>query len=257
MNKKFFMGKMKFVDDDIAANIYEKILLAQNINKTLYMPEFYTPNIWKVLNDISDQFEIKVYSYGIFEDAQRKMIAFSHDDSSLDYPLTLMRIDKSSKFYELRHRDYLGALMSLGIKRQKFGDLIVKGNSCYLAAHESISEYIKLNLTDVGKSPCKVSILDIDNCEIPVYDFQDIVVNVSSLRVDCVISSLCNVSRSRAEDLIKSDKVLIDYSRNFKKDSILKFNCVITISGYGKYKLVEDIGWTGSGKTKVLVKKFI
>lgn len=256
MNKKTFMGKMKSADVNIASNIYEKVLLAQNINKTVYMTEFSTPNVWKILEDISHELDIGVYSYGIFEDAQRKMIAFSYDDV-LAYPITLIRIDKKSKFCKLKHRDYLGAIMSLGIKREKFGDLIVKGDSCYLAVQCEIADYIRMNLTAIGKSPCEVSILNVNDCEIPVYDFQDIVVNVSSLRVDCVISSLCNISRNKAEDLIRSDKVLIDYSRNFKRDSILKCDCIITISGYGKYKLVEDIGWTGSGKTKILVKKFI
>lgn len=257
MNKKTFMGKMKSVDNNIASNIYEKILLASNINKTVYMTEFSTPNVWKVLESISNELDVGVYSYGIFEDAQRKMMAFSYDGDVFDYPITLIRIDKKSKFCKLGHRDYLGAIMSLGIKREKFGDLIVKGDSCYLAVQCEVSDYIRINLVSIGKSPCEVSILNVNDCEIPVYDFQDIVVNVSSLRVDCVISSLCNISRNKAEDLIRSDKVLVDYSRNFKRDSILKGNCVITISGYGKYKLVEDIGWTGSGKTKVLIKKFI
>ncbi len=256
MDKKDFLNKINFIDNSIASSIYDKIVLAQKTNSTIYTGEFYTPTTWKTLENISKDFQIDVHSYGIFEDAERKLIAFSYS-SIWYYPISLVKVKGKSKFNKLQHKDYLGALMSLGIKREKFGDLILKNDECYMAVQEEIGDYIKMNLTSVGKSPCTVTILDIDNCELPAYDFETMIVNVSSLRIDCVVSVLCNISRSKAEELIRQGKVLVDYSEDFRKNKTLNYDCIITIRGCGKFKVIEEIGCTKSGKVKILVKKFI
>lgn len=256
MDKKTFLNKVNFIDNSIASSIYDKLVLAEKANKTIYSGEFYTPNIWKAIESISNELGIGVYTYGIFEDAERRMLAFSYDDV-WHYPVNLIKINYNSKFNRLQHKDYLGALMSLGIKREKFGDLILKNDECYLAVQEEISDYIKMNLISVGKCACTINVLDTSTTEVPVYDFENMVVNVSSLRIDCVVGALCNTSRSKAEELIRQGKVLVDYSEALGKDKVLRGECIVTIRGYGKFKLVEEAGWTGSGRVKILVKKFI
>ncbi|MBC2580644.1 RNA-binding protein [Clostridium sp. DJ247] len=256
MNKKDFLNRMNSIENSIASSIYDKIALAQKTNKVIYSGEFYTPNIWMPLESMQNNLGIGIYTYGIFEDAERKIVAFSYNEV-WDYPIDLVMIKCSSKFNKLYHKDYLGSVMALGIKREKLGDLILKEDKCYLAASAEISTYIKYNLTSVGKSTCSVDILDREFNEIPLYNFESIVVNVSSLRVDCVVSSLCNISRTKAEDLIRQGKVLINYSEVLRKDKILKNDSVMTIRGYGKFKVIEEAGWTGSGRMKIIVKKFV
>ncbi|NMM61411.1 RNA-binding protein [Clostridium sp. P21] len=256
MDKKGFLKKVSFLDNNVVSSIYDKIILAQKINKVICTGEFYTPQVWKTIESLSEDIGINVYSYGVFEDAERRIIAFSNDNV-LYYPVNLIKVKGKSKFNNLKHKDYLGAIMALGIKREKFGDLILSNDECYAAVHEEIVQYIKMNLTSIGKSKCTVDVLNICDCRIPKYDFQESVVNVSSLRIDCVVSTLCNIARGKAEELIRQGKVLVDYSDDFRKNKILKFSSIITIRGYGKFKIVEEIGWTNSGKVKILVKKFI
>lgn len=256
MNKKDFLNKVSFLENNIASNIYDKIILAKKINKVICTGEFYTPKTWKTIESLSEELGINIYSYGIFEDAERKVIAFSNDHVYC-YPVTLIRVNGKSKFNNLRHKDYLGSLMALGIKREKFGDLILSNDGCYVSVQEEIVDYIKMNLVSIGKTHCTIDVLDIYSSEIPKYDFQKIIVNVSSLRIDCVVSTLCNISRSKAEELVKQGKVLVDYSEDFRKNKILNSDTIITVRGYGKFKIVEEVGWTNSGKIKILVKKFI
>lgn len=256
MDKKTFLNKMSFIENSIASNIYDKVVLAQRTSRTIYTAEFYTPDVCKALEQMSSELGVKVNCYGVFEDAQRKTIAFSDEDVWY-YPIDLLKISTNAKFTRPQHKDYLGAIMALGIKREKLGDLILKNDECYLAVHNEITDYIKMNLTSIGKAACTIDILDINSSEIPVYDFQNIIVNVSSLRIDCVVSALCNISRGKAEELIRQGKVLVDYSEALKKDKILKEDCIVTIRGYGKFKILEEAGWTGSGRIKIQVKKFI
>lgn len=256
MDKKTFLNKMSFVESNIVSNIFDKIILAQKTGKTIYTGELYTPNVYKALKNMESELGLSVYCYGIFEDAERKIIAFSCDEVWY-YPVDLIKISTNSKFSKLQHKDYLGSVMALGIKREKIGDLILKNDECYLAVHNEITNYIKMNLVSVGKSACTINTLDVGDSEIPGYDFQNIIVNVSSLRIDCVVSALCNMSRGKAEELIRQGKVLVDYSEIVKKDKILKDDCIVTIRGYGKFKIIEETGWTGSGRIKIQVKKFI
>lgn len=256
MDKKAFLNRFNSADSSIVSSIYDKIVLAQKTNRTIYTSEFYTPNIWKTMENISGELGIGVHTSGIFEDAERKIMAFSYDEV-WDYPISLIKITCKDKFNKLRHKDYLGSVMSLGIKREKFGDLILKNDECYLAVQAELSDYIRMNLKSISRCTCAVSILDTNITEIPVYDFQTNIVNVSSLRIDCVVGSLCNTSRSKAEELIRQGKVLVDYSEALRKDKILKSDCIVTVRGYGKFKIVEEAGWTGSGRIKIVVKKFI
>lgn len=257
MNKKKFIDELHFVHKNTVSNIYDKIALAGKIEKTVYTNEFYTPNIWKKIENMKNELELNVFSCGIFEDAERKMMAFSKHSKVLEYPIDLLRITLNSRFSKLYHKDYLGSIMSLGLKREKFGDLILKENRyCYLACSKNISKYIESNFDRVGNSHCIVDILDLNTAQIPNYNFKSIIKIVSSMRADCIVSSLCNLSRKNSEMLIKGGKLQVDYSEYTKKDGILDCDSTITVRGYGKFKLAEKVGFTGKGKIKLLIKKF-
>lgn len=257
MDKKSFIKRLDFSDENIISNIYNKIKLAKKTGIGIYSNEFYTPNIWNNVENMQSELGINIYSYGIFEDAERKMMLFSDDEDIKPYPLDLIRIRLHSKFSKPSHRDFLGGLMSLGIKREKFGDLILKENEeCYLACVNDISEYVSLNFTSVGNIGCDADILDLDAAQIPNYNFNTLSLNVSSMRLDCIVSSLCNISRSKGEALIKRGKVQVDYFETVKKDKIIEGTSTIIIRGYGKFKLAGKTGHTGKGRIKLLIKKF-
>lgn len=257
MDKNTFLSKFHFHNESEILSIYDKIILANKIHKNIFTSEFYPQNLWKTLEDFKGQVGINVYSYGIFENAERKILVFSQSEV-LDYPVRLMRIKCNSKFVRLQHKDYLGALMALGIKRGKFGDLIVKeNNECYAAVHEDISDYVYMNLSSIGKCECNTTFLDTNITEIPDYDFKTFDINTSSLRIDCLLSSMCRISRSKSEELMKQGKVLLDYLPVTKKDKIINDSgCVITVRGYGKFKVVKKLGHTKRGGCKLHIKKF-
>ncbi|WP_333860407.1 YlmH family RNA-binding protein [Clostridium sp.] len=257
MDKNTFLSKFHFYSENEILSIYNKIILADKTHKDIFTSEFYPPNFWKILEDFKGQVKINIYSYGIFENAERKILAFSQSKVS-DYPVRLMRIKCSSKFVSLQHKDYLGALMALGIKRGKFGDLIVKeNNECYVAVHEDVSDYVYMNLSSIGKCECNLTFLDTNITGVPDYDFKTFDINISSFRIDCLLSSICRISRSKSEELIRQGKVLLDYLPVTKKDKVINDSgCVVTVRGYGKFKVVEKLGYTKRGGCKLHIKKF-
>ena len=256
MNKNNFLSLMNMEDKNSLSNIYEKIVFFQKTGKTVFINEFLTPNVWSLLISNEKQLEITVQTFGLFEEAERRMVAFS-EEQEFSYPIKVVCIKNKSKFSNLKHKDYLGAVMSLGIKREKIGDIVLHENLCFFPVCEEISGYILNNLKTVGNSPCSVEVInDSFNLDISP-NYTEISVITTSLRIDCVVSSICNISRNKAIELIAQGKVQINYLEIKEKDKVISFNDRITIRGFGKFNVKEEIGSTQKGRIKLLVKKYI
>jgi RNA-binding protein YlmH len=147
--------------------------------------------------------------------------------------------------------------MSLGIKREKFGDLVLDNQSCFGALCEDILDYVLLNLNQVGKCPCTVEVIEELETENIKTASENFVLTSTSLRLDSIVSSICNLSRSKAVDIIHNGKVLLDYVEVKEKDKLVNINEALTIRGYGKYKIIEEIGSTQRGRLRLLVKKYV
>lgn len=258
MNKNEFLNRFTNKDRLILSNIFDKINLAIKVQVPIYTNEFYTTDICMEVKKLSTLLGVKIETYGIFENSERNMMAFSYEgDNYCYFPLKLIKIENKSKFNKLSHKDYLGAIMSMGVNRNKFGDLIVIENSCYVAVSEEIASYILNNLNSIGKCTCNICELELTKSNIPKIKFEELNIIVSSLRLDCLISSICNISRNRAVELINRGNVLLNYVTEKEKDYNVSFGSTITIRGYGKFKLFCDTGVTAKNRIKILMKKFV
>ena len=255
MDKKTILMNFEEDEKNDVLNLYEKYKLAYDKDITVFGNNFYTPNIWRFFQKNFNDAYFRVDSYGGFKDCERRMISFNNIYDS-PYPIKLLKIESSSKFDNLCHRDYLGAVLGLGIRRNKIGDLLLKGNACYLTVCEEITEFLADNLNLVGKAPCKVTILE-NNFEDLVPNFKQEIILVQSLRIDSIVSKLIGISRSKAQSIIEEGMVLLDYNKVKDKSKEVEIEGRITIKGHGKYILDEIIGNSKSGKFKVLVRKYM
>jgi RNA-binding protein YlmH len=255
MNKNEFLNFFYEEDKSHILKVYDKITLAEKSGACIFSTEFYSPNIWSKLQELSINIGISFESFGGFIDSERRLIAFF--SSELDsFPIKMIKIINKSKFSRLEHKDYLGAMMSLGVKREKLGDLVVKENSCYAAVCEDIYDYVKASLTQIGKSPCDIEeISDLDN--IPAPEFKNEIIIATSYRLDCIASAITGLSRTKCLSLISSGKVLVNYVVESQKDRIIFNNYTVTIRGYGKYRILDTVGNSGSGRLKINVNKYI
>jgi RNA-binding protein YlmH len=247
---KYFTDEYK----DEALNLYEKYTLSKEKNITVFGRSFYTPNVWKWFEENLQSNYFKVESNGLFQEAERRMVSFNNSDES-PFPMKLLKIENTSKFTSLTHRDYLGGILSLGIERNKIGDLLVSENACYLPVHEEVEEFIIFNLERIAKVKCNVKI--IDNLDfIPKFSFKEELVLVSSLRADGIVSKITNTSRTKAQGMIEQGQVLLNYAKIKDKSQELKSEDRITIRGFGKIILGDCVGNSKSGKVKLIIKKY-
>ena len=100
----------------------------------------------------------------------------------------------------------------------------------------------------------EISLSDIEN--LPKYKFDDKIITVPSKRLDSIVSAITNLSRTKVIEPIERGKVLIDYFPEKDKSKMLELDTVITIRGYGKYRLFSDRGETKKGKERILIKKY-
>ncbi|WP_010292325.1 RNA-binding protein [Clostridium senegalense] len=256
INKKEFLNCFNGCDESIIYKLYDKILLAEKTNKVVYSRFFIYKGIYNKLKSMEKSIDAKIYCNGIFDECERVMISISSYEIPSYYPMVLLKIVNKSKFKNLSHKDYLGSIMAQGIKRELLGDLIVQDNSAYVPVVEEIVDFLILNLNSIGKCPCEVIELQDNVLNIPKINFEEKIVIVTSLRLDNIISSICNISRSKALDLIQCGKVLINYAEETKKDKIIIKEDIVTIRTYGKFKVGEVIGKTNSDRFKISIKKY-
>lgn len=243
------------VEDEIAARIYDKYVIADRSGNSSVVKYFLTPQYWSSLERFCRDNSIAYLSEGFFEEAQRKIFIFNYEEE--DYiPAVVLKIINKSKFSKLMHKDYLGALLALGIERHTVGDIIVSDNIAYVAVLEDISQYVIDNLITIGKSPCLIEVLT-NIQELPTVSKKEMEIIVTSRRLDNFISSICGVSRTEAIKLIDQGKVLLEYLETREKSALVKDNSTITVRGYGKFDIDNTIRRTKSDRQIVRVHKYI
>lgn len=257
MNVKDKNSILYYFDEEDRAevlNLYEKYELAWNKDIPLFGNNFYSPKIWKYFQEKLATKDFRIDSNGIFEEAERRMIAFNNVYDS-PFPMEVLKIVNLSKFKKLSHKDYLGSILALGIRRNKIGDLLVCEEECYVVVCEEIKDFIISNLTVVGRCPCRVELVN-EETTLPKINFKEEVILIQSNRIDSIVSKLAKVSRNTAQSMIEEGKVLIDYNRVQGKSEEVSKGQRITIRGVGKFILGEFVGNSKKGKIKVIVKKY-
>lgn len=197
---------------------------------------------------------------GGYEDAERKIVCFG-DENDLCYPpeppISIIKIEPlSAKFSDdLTHRDFLGSLIGLGIKRETLGDIIIKDNVGYLFCLDSISKFIIDNLTKVKHTSVYCSVCN----ELPENIFPEPTektIIVASLRLDSIISAVYNISRSKSSALIDGEKVFVNGKLTLSSSKNIEINDIISVRGYGRFRCTEILGDTRKGRTRILCQVY-
>lgn len=207
---------------------------------------------------------IRYELYGGFDESERKTAVFFPDYADgVDYlienpelsPIVSLEIKKDN-FSTLSHRDYLGAVMGLGIKREMIGDIIVDSDGCSMAAVRSVANYIEQNLTSVGRGSVKVTVSDMFCDRTGEASFESKRCYVSSMRLDAVVSAAFLMSRNVATERIKHGDVIVNGVVAVKSDARVTFGSKIVIHGSGKVIIEEDAGVTKKGRQAFIIKKY-
>ena len=205
-----------------------------------------------------------VILFGGYEDAERKQVLFMPDytgvtdeTSALEYfrdnpdECTMALIDVKVPRPEqgkLTHRDYLGAMMGEGIKREKTGDIIVGEDGAQIIVTREMAEYLTHNFTQVGRvsvTAKAVPIFDIKKLETRIKNEK---FTISSPRIDNIVSAIFGISRNEAKEAVTRGRVFVDSVETAKPDYLLKGGEKIVLRGKGKAVYSGEKGTSRKGK---------
>lgn len=187
---------------------------------------------------------------------ERKIIRFGNLETP--YPINCIHIRPVLKKFAdaLTHRDFLGALINLGIKRETLGDILICENEAYVFCLDTMTDFIIDNLERVKHTVIKCQRAD-SVPETILYNIAERKLNVASLRLDAVIGEVYDFSRSQSQQILRDKKVFVNGRLCENNSYMVKPEDSITVRGMGKFIFDTSVNTTKKGRYNVLVKIFI
>lgn len=208
--------------------------------------------------------------WGGYAEAERRVIIFLPEylDSAAareafgsvypeDDPLAVLRVTPTAKAAGLSHRDYLGALLSLGVERARLGDILVRPDGADIVILREMADFLQLNFTRAGRHELQTQVLD--TAAVTAYQAasRDFTANVPSLRLDCVAAAAFGVSRSKCADAISGKLLAVNGLATARPGQNLAAGDNITWRGKGKARLLAVGGRSKKGRIFITLKRYI
>ncbi len=220
--------------------------------------DFLNLNEQNILESLKNELpRIKYFAYGGYSDAERKILCFCGEGlpdeiEKNDYPISCIKVKPvNQKFSDsLNHRDFLGAVLGLGIERCKIGDILINENEGYLFAHSTIGGFIIDQLVKVKHTVVKCAIIEQKD-----FDYRptlkEITGTISSVRLDSIVATAFHGSRSSLSGLIEGGKVCVNGKMILTNSYTLKENDIISVRGMGKFIYAGTTYQTKKGRYSV------
>ncbi len=209
--------------------------------------------------------------YGGYKDAERNIVLFTPDYIPLkpgeeiseyfkanpeENPLALIRVTYDG-YRELSHRDYLGSLLNLGIKREKIGDILVHDKGCDIIVMHDIANFLLLNFDRAANMRLKTELSAVEELIVPEGRTVDVKCTVASLRLDSVISSAFSLSRTKAAEAILKGSVSVNGVQKVKPELLVGQGDKLVFRGKGKAVLKEIGQETRKDRIFILIKRYL
>ena len=200
-------------------------------------------------------------AFGGSEGCERVMIRFGSEDIcgyEMPFPISIVLCQPlSDKFAEkLSHRDFLGAILNLGIDRSVLGDITIVDNHAYIFVKEGMAEFVANNLTKVRKTSVKCSIVD-SAPEGGLYNTKEVRVQAVGERIDALVAKVFSISRDDSATLFSRGLVFISGKCCESTSHKLKEGDIVSVRGYGRFIYRGVEGHTKKGKLNILIEQYV
>ena len=207
--------------------------------------------------------DVRTFLWGGYEGAERRMLVCVPadipltDEEAADGLLKVLRITRPAISRELSHRDYLGAMLGLGIDRSVTGDILVRDDGADIIVVPEIAEFLLEEFTQAGKTHISREIKPLSELIIPAARTQILRDTVPSARLDSIVASAFRLPRSKASEAIRGGLVSVDHIECLKPDARVEEGSVLVLRGKGKAVVREIGGESRKGRTWIVTEKYI
>ncbi len=202
--------------------------------------------------------ELRYCFFGGYEDAERTVAVFLPDYAELreTHPLALLRITQDG-CRTLSHRDYLGSLMGLGVKREMIGDILARDGGADIVIMKDMGDFLLYHYEKAGRTALKAELVSIEGIIVPESRFDEKRDTVASLRLDNLIASAFSLSRGRAAEAVERGMVFVNGLQSEKTDRQIKEGDKLVVRGKGKVLLKEVVGVTKKDRISIVLHKYL
>ncbi len=260
-------GSVKFMDIYQHYRPEERDFIDQVFNWKSYAENTFSVKLTDFLDPREQQIvktligrngDIQAAFFGGGPNAERKRALIFPDyfqQSEEDFQISLFEIQYPSKFVSIEHRHVLGSLMSLGLKRGKFGDILFEDTKVQFFAAKEIGDFIRMELKSIGRASIRLVEVPLNQAVQVKEIWLDKSITASSLRLDALISSIYPISRQKAQGIIGQGLAKV----NWAAVETPSFECgegdTISVRGFGRVKIDTIEGKTKKDKWRILTKE--
>lgn len=269
MNRQEILSKYEKEEDRLlVSKLLDKIEFVEKKN-TVENTDFLDMHQRNILEKVLRIVKYKNYViYGGYENAERTIIILYpekletvFENNYFDYN-NIVQVIRITLPGEMRgkysHRDYLGAVIKVGIKREKVGDILVSIDGADIIVSSEIISYLDTSLRELTRfSKSNFEICKIEELNIAPVNTETINIIIPSMRMDSIVSEIVKTSRSKANELIDSERVFINNELATKNSKMLKEDDMITVRGKGRFKVKQILNSTKKGNLVLEVEKYI
>ncbi|MCC4311742.1 RNA-binding protein [Carnobacterium maltaromaticum] len=221
---------------------------------TPYLTDFLDPRQMYIVESLVGKRDLKLYYFGGYEAAERKRIFICPDyytPTQEEFKIDICEIRYPTKFAKLSHSKILGTLMSVGVKREYFGDIVFDGERWQFFVDVGMKNYVENQVDKIGNVSVRIETRDYTEIITPIDDWTLVQDTVSSMRLDAIIASIFKISRQRAKQLIEAGKVKLNWAEQLRPDFELGLLDIVSVRGYGRIQIKEIEGKTKKDKWRI------
>lgn len=253
---------MKDENDLLIAKVLDKKKICNSKNKITYT-DFLNEKEQRVIEK-----NVKLenaFFYGVNENADRKILVFYPEKlteelvrKSLKSVLSGIRIIlKNDQIGNYEHKNYLSALIKIGIDRGKIGDILVDDYGADIIAFDMNKEFIIQSLSELTRfRKANIDVIPIDDIKQKIDRFEESTIIVSSMRIDNIVAELAGCSRTNADEYINSERVFVNYETALKGSKTIFEGDIVTIRGKGKFRIDGLVRNTRNNRFVIKVNKY-
>ena len=189
--------------------------------------------------------------HGGHPDCERKaafFLPYYTDAESFEPAEHICALEAKAGFGEPQHRDYMGAVLGLGIRREWLGDIWVSGDTALIFCLPSVERHLLDGLDKVGRYGVKMRKISLSEIKAPERKTKTVTFSVSSPRLDAVAAGMFHLSRTQAAEKISAGELSLNYAQCLKTDAAVREGDVISVRGCGKGTVGAQGGTSRKGR---------
>ncbi len=229
---------------------------------TVKLTDFLDPRQCFIVESLANREKDVAFAFnGGYDGAerQRALIAPSYKVlETVDLHIKVLSITSSDpKVSSLDHSDYMGAILNLGVKRDKVGDLFVSEQGCHCLIAAEIIDFFNSQLQQVQRVHVQTGIISLDKLYIKPSTLQELELSVSSMRLDGIAGDVHRLSRAKILLPIKAGKCRVNWKPEENPSKLLQEGDMVSIQGMGRFRVEKQGEVTKKGKIRLKVSKFV